>query len=288
MVKKKISAEPSGVQAGQRVAWLLKNLWAGNQAAMSQEVGCSRTAIYKIVTGKQPPGRRLLAAIASHPKVSPAWLLAGEGDPLLAERKDTTAGGMILPIAKRPLPGAPSEHADMLSGESFPVAQPFYRVSRYWLEIQRTDPIAKHGGQSVAPGDLLLMETDPLAWNHLAAIDQQLAIVRVSAKQGIEYKLGKLTYIHETEEEPEELSADTFERTIRPSDVECEVILRLKGGELLQARTVPVVRRPVKGNRKAKEATVPVPYAALVPEPVYVEAKDIVATCIMIVRRCGG
>lgn len=273
MAKKKIAAEPSGVQAGQRVAWLLKNLWGGNQAAMSQEVGCSRTAIYKIVTGEQPPGRRLLSAIASHPKVNPGWLLAGEGEPLLAERKDTTVGEMILPVAKRPLPGAPSEHADMLSGESFPVAQPFYRVSRYWLEIQRTDPIAKHGGQSVTPGDLLLMDADPLVWNRVAAIDQQLAIVRVSARKGIEYKLGKLTYIPETEGGPQELSADTFETTAHLSDVECELIIHLQPGDLWKARTVPVVRRTLKGKGKTKEATVPVPNAAMVPEPAYVKAR---------------
>src|SRR5579871_395640 len=83
--------EPADVDwgtPGGRVRWLLVNLWNNNRLSMSQAVGVSHAVIHKVASRKQEPGRRFLAAIAGHPKVNPAWLLTGDGTPLL-QPKDT-------------------------------------------------------------------------------------------------------------------------------------------------------------------------------------------------------
>ena len=157
--RKSKSAEAQGLDAGGRVSWLLRNVWDGNRAAMARDVGVSHTAINRVVSGERTPGRVLLTAISGHPKVNPGWLLTGEGEPLLAEREESPVGGWALPIAKRPLPGPPQENMTLLSGESFPVARPYYVRSRYWLEIQESDIVAQDLRQKTSPGDLLLVDT---------------------------------------------------------------------------------------------------------------------------------
>ena len=76
----------------------------------------------KIATGEQSPGRRLLEAIASHPKVNPAWLLSGEGTPLLAEKPNVPTEGWPVKIASKLLPGPLDQHRRLLLDDTFPVA----------------------------------------------------------------------------------------------------------------------------------------------------------------------
>ena len=66
-----------------RFLYYLDTVFRGNQSMMAQQLGCSQAVISKIKTGRQPPGQRLLSALARHPKINPAWLLTGEGQPLL-------------------------------------------------------------------------------------------------------------------------------------------------------------------------------------------------------------
>ena len=226
------------MDAAERVAGLLRSIWAGNRAAMARDVGVSHTAINRVVNGQRPPGRSLLTAISGHPKVNPGWLLTGEGEPLLAERKDTGAGGGNVPVAKRPLPGPPGEHADLLSGDSFPVAHPFYRATQYWLEIQPKDPVVRDASQRIMPNDLLLLDTDTAMLNDLAVGDTRLCVVRVSGKTETKHKLGLLLLEREEEEGGDVLSVDTFDSGVRPSDVECDLIIHLGPGSLVQARRV--------------------------------------------------
>src|SRR5690606_10291031 len=110
----------------------LNNVWQGNRSAMAQAVEVSHSVLVKIAAGQQGPGRRLLQAIAGHPKVNPAWLFTGEGEPLVAPKSDVTEG-WPLPVAYEPLPGPVEKHKDKLSDDTFLVAGRFYRPSRYWL-----------------------------------------------------------------------------------------------------------------------------------------------------------
>ena len=144
---------------------------------MARDVGCSPSVLTKIAAGSQSPGRRLLTAICSHPKVSPSWLLAGKGEPLLADSSEAPAAGWPLPISKQALPGAPADHLEMLFGESFPTAGAFYRPSRYWLEIQPKEPILRFRHLCLRPGDLLLVETDDSWWTQGRMVHERICVV---------------------------------------------------------------------------------------------------------------
>ena len=100
----------------ERVVWLLETVWEGNRSEMARAVGCSHVVLSKIANGHQEVGRQLLSAIASHSKVSPAWLLGGEGEPLLAESEATPSEGWPLPIAKQLLPGGPRRQSALAIG----------------------------------------------------------------------------------------------------------------------------------------------------------------------------
>ena len=144
---------------------------------MARDVSCSPSVLTKIAAGSQSPGRRLLTAISSHPKVNPSWLLAGKGEPLLADSNEVPAAGWPLPISRQALPGAPEAHPELLSGESFPTAGAFYRPSRYWLEVQPNEPLLRFRHLYLRPRDLLLVETDDSWWTQMRTVHERICVV---------------------------------------------------------------------------------------------------------------
>lgn len=79
----KLNPQPTPDEC-QRVATLCNALWEGSPTRMAKAIGCSPSAITNVTSGRQRPGRQLLAAIATDVRVNAAWLLTGTGSPLQA------------------------------------------------------------------------------------------------------------------------------------------------------------------------------------------------------------
>ena len=205
--KSNVEDDRSGTAAGKRVAWLMRTLYACNRSAMAEAAGVAHTTIGRVVSGERPPGRQLLTAIAALPGVNPAWLLSGEGEPLL--KSASSQAGWLLPIAKRLLPGSPLDYASLLTKEFFPVAGPFHSPSRYWHEIQPAAPIVRDGGQGVLRGDLLLFETDRSWMRTKQDVDSSLCIVRSAEAEGA-LQLAKVNWHTSIEDRESWLEADQF------------------------------------------------------------------------------
>lgn len=255
-----------------RVRWLVENLWQGNSSAMAREIGMSHATIGRVVRGEQPPGRKLLTAIADRPKVNPAWLLSGEGQPLLSD----PAG---LPIARCLLPGSPEEHRDLLSGEHYPVAKAFDRPSRYFYQVPANHPIVI-SGPKITADDLLLLETDPALCCDLDyAADDRVCVIRDPESQGGRLVLAELMFSSGGEDEPRELRAELYhvrqpspppaprvqERVIGSIGDQWDVFARPRKQESIRQRK----RRPPETDRGVR----------------YPTPADIVAVCVQLIRR---
>jgi transcriptional regulator with XRE-family HTH domain len=164
--------EPDKTTAAERVVWLLRKLWGGSQTKMAADTGISQTAISNVITGRRAPGRKFLLAVASHPLVSAAWLLTGEGDRLLALGSESASNAPMLPVASRLLLGPIHEHREHLSGTYMPVSRPDFARSRYWLHVTTSE----WARGDVAAGDALLVETDPVWLQNLSLIQDHLCV----------------------------------------------------------------------------------------------------------------
>ena len=78
-MKKKAKHRGASDDAVERIRYVLRHYWGDSQSAMARELGCSQTAIWKVVSGRANPGKRLLSLISGHAGVSPQWLSYGEG-----------------------------------------------------------------------------------------------------------------------------------------------------------------------------------------------------------------
>ena len=144
-----------------RIDWLLKKVWQGSQTKMARDIGVSQSVISHVVVGRQEPGRKLLAAIASNSLVNSRWLITGEGEPLVAQF--TEPGRRALYVARTLFQGLPDDHGDCL-GDMLEVPLRLYRPSRYWFEIPVDCPLILVSSLKIAVGDLVLFEPDQKGW----------------------------------------------------------------------------------------------------------------------------
>jgi hypothetical protein len=144
-----------------RFLFLLNKIWAGSRTRMARDIGVTQSAISNVATGRQRPGRKILALLAAHPLVDPGWLLTGQGNPLMS---DAPVGEASLPIAAQPFNGLPMDHPDALEASSYPVPKWLFRDSRYWSRVDAQSPFAEDGKLRIAVGDMLLWEPDPKNW----------------------------------------------------------------------------------------------------------------------------
>jgi hypothetical protein len=219
-----------GTPAG-RIALLLRVVWAGHQRRMAEDVSVSQATISKIVRGERAPGSKVLDAVARDPRVNRMWLLEGVGEPLRAEHREAPADEYLVPIARLILPpGPPADHVGLLAGPRVPVAAFYFASSRYLLEIQADDAVVRVSESKIAPGDLLLMETDGATWQgDVRVLNGRLCAVRgeegdrrqhLLAKARVDPREGTLSFDLYGHDEGTETSFRRRARRARPVDTD--------------------------------------------------------------------
>lgn len=138
-------------EASQRVQHLCEALWQGSPTKMARDVGVTRSAIANVTTGRQEPGRAILAAIAADPRVNAKWLLTGQGEPL---RKDDVDGFRMLPVVAVLQKDLPAEDAVAIVGR-LPSLVAGSDPACYWYRAPQD-----HTWLGVAAGDLVLIDLD--------------------------------------------------------------------------------------------------------------------------------
>jgi len=169
---------PHKMSERERVAWLLRKLWSGSQSRMAADVGVSQSTISNVVSGRRAPGRKILTAISAHPLVNGAWLLSGEGEPLVAEEQPGRGGQYFCPVAAMPLAGHPRDFREQLTGQYRPVAAAEFGEDRYWFFVGDEQFVDKN----VVPGDWLLMDAGRSWLNEPQKIVGQPCVVRTGGQ----------------------------------------------------------------------------------------------------------
>lgn len=196
-----------------RVRSVLKIDFGDSQAEMARATGLSLAGIAKVVTGRQEAGRRFMEALLKATDANPAWLLTGIGPP----RRSTS-----LRVAMRPLLDPTRECKGLPASGPDVGIDALWSPTRYWLQVQASDPIVRDRGAKVATGDFILMETDRTRFPAAERFHNRLCIIRVSGRDGLSARLASVEHFPATTEEPERVEADTFD--LGPDIVEQLVI----------------------------------------------------------------
>jgi hypothetical protein len=250
---------------------------------MAEAISVSHTVVNKIASKTREPGRRLLAAIGQHPKINPAWLLTGQGAPLLEAADD--ARDKPVPVARQLLPGSPQQYADLMSGDALDHGHLFL-PTQYWLRLQPGQPLLEDPEYGFLLNDLLLLETDRRRFPGVQSLHGWLCVVRLPAVEpGKEpvLKLGAVDYHQASPGEPEKLEVDTFDLDL-PQDrrVTRLVVDRFPGGKYRLAEQ-ELVLTTFRGQERAVERSMSYPH----PKPKIAYA-DVVGVWLGILRRPGG
>lgn len=269
-MKKK--ARPVALTSAQdRVRWLLDNRYGGSRAAMAAATKVSLTAIVKVVSGQQAPGRRLLETLAANSEVNPAWLLVGEGAPFR---------GTAVPVASQCLLGPPSMHPDAITGERVTETDVIYSPTRYWLMLTANEPATRVTGTGLRVGDTLLMETDRATYPALEQMNDRWVVVKLPRLKGIVARLAQACYYPAGESESEVLEVDTHED--HPVAGRRFVLDELpEGGWRVDERKVYYAQPTEPKGKGTPEAW----RASILPRAVKMD--DIVAVCVLVIRRFG-
>ena len=142
----------------ERVEFYLCKLYDRRVRAMARDLGVSHPLISRTVNLKQPPGRKVMKALANLEVVNELWLYEGQGEPLKGQHSGT------LPLARILLPGSPDDYQQLLSGIRHPVAEQLYSPSRYWFEVPfilADSLLPDNDHPTIKPGDLMLIESNP-------------------------------------------------------------------------------------------------------------------------------
>lgn len=270
-MKKKV--DPDWTTSMGRVKWILASRYGGNRSAMAKDTGVSLTGIIKVITGQQNPGRRLMEKIVQSTDISPAWLLAGEGQPLT---------GSALPVAIGCLPGPPTEGHALLTDERVSELTELYSSSRYWLKLGAAEPVVKASGISFRVGDLLLMDTDRTKFPPVEQLNELWGVVRVQGRRESRVQLAALSYYTESEDNgPAHLEAETYEH--HP-----QVITRVKvdiypDGRIETSGHSVCMEQPKGGDSKPSKQR----WQSSILSHM-IDYENVVAVCVLFVRRFGG
>jgi hypothetical protein len=138
-------------------------LYGDNQAKMAAATGMSQPQISLVVRGLRAPGKKLLSALARDPRVNALWVLDGTGQPFAEAEQPAPHGGVVLQVMRDVLSGPVADHADLRTGLTLDWTG-LVRPTMYLLQVAMYDPIANVPALRIAPGDYLLLETDPARW----------------------------------------------------------------------------------------------------------------------------
>jgi hypothetical protein len=167
-----------------RVRFLLREKWSDNQSHMARDVGVAAATLSRVLTGQRPAGRELLLAIGTCKGINLRWVLHGSGEPF-ATTDQVDLRPWFLPVSEQLLPGPPAGSPDRLTGYYYPVTEPFYRPSRYWLRLSAAHFVDLLPDHCLHTSDLLLLEGDATFWAGDVELRGKLAVVRCQGEDAI-------------------------------------------------------------------------------------------------------
>jgi hypothetical protein len=267
--------------ATERIAWLLNQLWNTNQSAMASAIGCSQSVLSRVIAGKQKPGRELLQRVAAVPRVNPAWLLSGEGEPLLAESDMDS-----LPMSGSFLPGDPAKYREWLQPTRFPVPAQWFRPSRYWLVIAPAVQVLDSNSAKVLAGDLLLMETDVEFFRTTFRNQEPFAVVRFFEDGEPLRKLCRIWQEEGSQSGKETLFADTFD-AMDGTDLVTRTITDTWHDGTIRKRRTYLRRIPSKKGRRGGPLLKPVSASWRPEQAREITWSDVVGVALVLLRNFG-
>jgi hypothetical protein len=279
-------ADDAGARAiKKRLQELARERWEGKLAGMARALHLPQPAVWKMVQGDQPVNAQLLMALARHAKVNLNWLVSGRGPRYLEGAAAVLGGAAVarprLPVARKPLPGPPGEHAGLLADPPVDPLEGVFRPTQYWLRIGESDAVVRHQEEQLRPGDWLLLETDRACFLPERAMLGELVVVACPDPAPREARLAR---VEESSEAG--LAVDTFDLGVDPALLDEEIVLRLRPGRELQAFRRTVVREETTGRGGRRfSRTRPARADEVVHELLGVRYEDILAVCVLQVRR---
>jgi hypothetical protein len=256
-----------------RLRDLAQTVWGGNLARMARDLHLPQPGLWKIIHSDQPINARLLVALIRQTDTNLHWLVTGEGRKSLGDETAVLRGrGVVvprIPVATQLLPGLPGEHRELLTGSPDPFA--ILSRSQYWLQVQRSDPVARYTDEHVHPGDWLLLETDRARFPSSQEMERKLVVVPGKAP--------RLARVLETDDDS--LAVDVFDATIDLSHVEEEIVLReLPDGTLHAVKRKVLRDRPARKGHKLGRRR-PLNYGELLYTQRQVKYADLLAVCVL-------
>lgn len=178
--------KPDQEEQRERLSYYLRVLYRGNQRVMADAAGVTQSFVSKILSGAQQPSAGFLDTLSRQPLVNPAWLLRGEGEPLLP----STAG--TLPVSDLILPGTPSAYPDLIGANRHAVATPLESSTRYFFRVPPTSDIVLRSELAIRAGDLLLIETAADVIHRLDVVLNQICALRITLRNVDSYAFGRV------------------------------------------------------------------------------------------------
>ncbi len=157
--------------ARERVRLVLARRYDANQTRLAHALGVSHTLVNLVVRGGQPPTRNLMARLGVIEGVNPRWADTGEGEPFTSGIRGT------LPVSGVLLPGPPTDHAMLLSGERFTAPSAFDRESCYFWRVPPDHPATGVADWRLRSGDLALLETAAAVTSNASVIDGKMCVL---------------------------------------------------------------------------------------------------------------
>jgi hypothetical protein len=261
-----------------RLRLIADRLYGGNKSGLARAIGCSHTAVNKIIAGTQEPGAWLIGKLAEvHEEINVRWLLTGKGEPFLSASETDHGAGWPLPVAGELLPGPPEENADRLKGAStFPVAGDQFRTSRYFLCVPSTMPIVKDVYLGVRAFDFLLLESNRDQIDVAKLEPARLCVI----KQPWDDQLALAVVTVEDHDEGVVLTADTFDAPARKSPEARRISIIVAPGYAPEIAVQRLEPHELRRGRKPR----PTP-ASRFTTSASINVGDIVAVAVLLVRR---
>jgi transcriptional regulator with XRE-family HTH domain len=265
-----------------RVRWLIDTRFKGNRSRFAEAIGLSHTAVNKVAAGGQEPGLKLLTAIREALRVSPAWLLDGEGQPF---RDPSDLDSQGVPMTEVLLPGPPLEHMDQVTGGLVQFADRLFTPTQYWLRLTSDQPLVRKRHLGFRAGDRLLMETDRVKFPREEKLFSRLCVVRFPDEGG-RLRLAAVThYDADPDTGPAHLEADPFEHDTDEANLITEVAYRHHPSGEITRHERQFLPKQVRGR------TVAVPLdemTNLEPQLPAVRYTDVVAVWLNVLHRPSG